>query len=69
MQYYLQKSGKNAQQIKNIPEIDEENYIDLTLECTLNQIGLMFHTYTNPFIALENIKLGPHRHGYTRFQE
>jgi DNA-binding response OmpR family regulator len=58
VRYYLQKPSENAQQTKNILVVDDEYNINLTLECILNQSGFKVYSFTNPLIALENVKPG-----------
>ena len=58
LRYYLQPPGKNAQQTKSILVVDNEYDINLTLKYILNQSGFKVYSYTNPFIALENVKPG-----------
>ena len=48
VRYYLQEWSNNAQQIKNILVVDDEDDISLTLECILNQSGFKVYSFTNP---------------------
>jgi DNA-binding response OmpR family regulator len=54
----LQQLGKNAQRTKNILVVDDEQDINLTLECILEQGGFKVDSFTNPLTALQNVKPG-----------
>ena len=53
---YVQQPGNDAQQIKNILVVDDDYDINVTLECILNQSGFKVYSFTNPLIALDNVK-------------
>ena len=55
VRYYLQERSNNAQQIKNILVVDDEDDISLTLECILNQSGFKVYSFTNPLSTLESV--------------
>ena len=44
VRYYLQQRGKSTQQTKNIPVVDDEYDINLTLECILNHNGFKVYS-------------------------
>jgi DNA-binding response OmpR family regulator len=58
VRYYLEEPSENTQQTKNILVVDDEYDISLTLECILKQSGFKVYSFTNPLIALENVKPG-----------
>lgn len=58
MRYYLQQQCENAQQTKSILVVDDEDDINLTLKCILEQSGFKVDSFTDPLTVLQNVKPG-----------
>lgn len=58
MRYYLQQQCENAQQTKSILVVDNEDDINLTLKCILEQSGFKVDSFTDPLTVLQNVKPG-----------